>query len=243
MSKEDLWIVIGRSGFDLDFSGQLLSDFEKTIKDAGYELDPDEIEDAKQAIHKTPSIINPVQGADLEFQQDKMKERLDAQVKRMIDLGQYTVKILKDTLDNATYTYRMITRMSTIMFATGIGLFIFAAIYGAVSEEKIYSLVFGGLGALSFVAFFILSPIDKAQIALSNLVQVEVIFMNYFEQITFWENFALTPKGTPPAPDAPDLANIEKASAMLQERSQQTVLLLEEYVEEKHVESEARESP
>ena len=237
MSKEDLWTVIGRSRIDLSFGGQLQSNFEKTIEDAGYNLDHEEIETAKQAI----SVATPFPGLiDLDFQKEKMKERFSAQVERINELGKYTVTILKDTLNNAANTYKRITWMSTIMFVTGIGLFIFAAIYGAVSQEKIYSLVFGGLGVASFVALFILGPIERTQIALSNLVQVEVAFMNYFEQITFWEGFALTPKGNPPAPDP---ANIEKASAALQERSKQTIVLLQEYVESKGKESEARESP
>jgi hypothetical protein len=69
--------------------------------------------------------------------------------------------------------------------------------------------------------------------------------MNYFEQITFWENYALAPKGNPPAPDP---ANIREASEQLQRRSQETIALLQNYVETplpvppSHTKSSSRES-
>jgi len=74
----------------------------------------------------------------------------------------------------------------------GIGLFLFAAFYGALSSQKIYSLVFGGLGTVTFISIFILTPMEKSQNALSNLVQVEISFMNHFEQMSLWETFAMT---------------------------------------------------
>jgi hypothetical protein len=85
-----------------------------------------------------------------------------------------------------------------------------------------------GLGAVNFVALFLFGPIERTQNGLSNLVQVEIAFMNYFEQITFWETFALTPTGIPPGPN---LANIREGSTELQRRSEETMALLQTYVE------------
>jgi len=108
-------------------------------------------------------------------------------------------------------------------------LFVAAALSGAILKDRTaYSLMLAGLGAANFIALFLLGPIEKTQNALSNLVQVEISFMNYFEQIMFWEGYALLPKGFPPAPDP---ANIEKASLSLQQRSQETIELLQTYVE------------
>jgi len=80
----------------------------------------------------------------------------------------------------------------------------------------------------NFVALFLFGPIERTQNGLSNLVQVEIAFMNYFEQITFWETYALTPTGDPPAPN---LANIREGSVQLQRRSEETMALLQNYVE------------
>lgn len=235
MAEKDLWAVIGRSRVDPNFGMQALHDFEGTIKDEGFTLDEEEMKTAKKNLGMSgtspAAVISPDFPASpdlLQFQQEMMKKRFAAQVNRMNDLGEYTVQILKNTLDNAARAYDKITLMNTVMFYTGIALFIFAAGYGAFSREIIFSLVFGGLGTASFIAFFLLGPVEKTQVALSNLVQVEVAFMTFFEQLSFWENYALAPQGNPPAPDP---AKIEKASAALQERTAEIIALLQQFVE------------
>lgn len=230
MSKENLWTIVGRNRLDLAFSGDLQRDFDKALNNSGYQLDPGEREQARQAVASpSPQGFFAPSPADLQFQHQKMRERFSKQVDRALDLNAKAVEVVKQTFDNARSTYNTITWMNRIMFATGIGLFLFAAAYAAYAQQKSYALFFGGLGAANFVALFLLGPIDKTQKALSNLVQVEMAFMNYFDQITFWEGFASIPRGVPPAPDP---ANIEKASAMLQERCRETIELLQCYVEE-----------
>jgi hypothetical protein len=104
-----------------------------------------------------------------------------------------------------------------------------AAAYGVVAQnDKAYAFLFAGLGAATFVALFLTGPIEKTQSALSNLVQAEVGFMNYFEQITLWEAYALQPKAGSPVPD---LGNIEKASEVLQTRTAETLELFQKHLE------------
>ena len=153
----------------------------------------------------------------------------EAQADRAIDLGQETAQLLKNTLRNATRSYKAITVMCVAMFAVGLALFLTSSVYGAfIAKNKAYPLAFSGLGAATFVAIFITGSIGKTQNALSNLVQVEVAFMNFFEQITLWDGYALLPHGMPPQPDP---ARIEKASAELQQRSADTMALLQQYTE------------
>jgi hypothetical protein len=83
------------------------------------------------------------------------------------------------------------------------------------------------LGAASFVALFFLGPIEKTQAALSSLIQAEIAFMSYYEQITFAENYAMLP---PPGSGRPTHENIAYASEMLQLRSKETIELLQIYV-------------
>jgi len=241
LSKEDLDKVIARAKTDQDFARGLARDFGAVIKFAHYELDPSEIEIAKQKLkevltssHSSSTDANPPGQlpfmADFEFMQELQRKKLTSQLERMIKISNYTADMLKDTLDNARRAYFRITWMNTIMFVSGMSLLIFAALYAAFSQQqKIYSLVFGGLGVANFVTLFIMKPIERTQAALSNLVQVEVAFMNYFEQITIWDAFAGQPKGNPPALD---LGNIEKASLVLQERSRETIELLQRFIED-----------
>jgi hypothetical protein len=235
MSSRDLWTVIGRAKSDVSFRDRLFPHFDQTVKDEGYELSDAEIVQAKRALDDGPSATGPATATGsnimmerLAFETNIGKKRLEQQLERVADLSNYAVNILKQTIGSATLTFKTISLMNVILFGVGIGLFLFAALYAVISSEKIYSLVFGGLGTVTFISLFILTPMEKSQNALSNLVQVEISFMNYFEQMSFWENFALTPQGNPPAPSP---ANIEKASDMLQKRSMETIDLLQKYVE------------
>ncbi len=235
MAERDLWAVIGRSRIDPEFGMRMLQDFEGALREGGFSLDEEEKKTAQKSLGMAgfppPGVLPadlPASPDLLQFQQELTKKRFAAQVARMNDLGEYTVQILKSTLNNAARAYDKITLMNSVMFYTGITLFIFAAGYGAISREILFSLVFGGLGTASFIAFFLLGPVEKTQVALSNLVQVEVAFMTFFEQLSFWESYALAPQGNPPAPDP---ARIERASAGLQERTAEIIALLQQYVE------------
>lgn len=237
MSSEDLWKVVGRARFDLDFGGKLKHDFAGTVREAGYALSPGELSDARTAVDRLlldsgagalpPHMTPPGPG-----EQEEMRKLQIAQFERMGRLTDYMFETVKKTFRYASATYKSITWMNWLTFATGIGLFAFSAIYALYAEAKVYSLLFGGLGVSSFVTSFLLRPPEQTQKALSNLVQTEIAFMNYFDQQAFWEGYANIPRGIPPGPDP---ANIDKASAALMERARQTIEILERYVEEEPV--------
>jgi hypothetical protein len=84
-----------------------------------------------------------------------------------------------------------------------------------ISKNVQITAVFGGLGVASFVTIFLVTPMDKTQEALSNLIQAEVVFRNYFEQMAAAETLAQT--------------NLEKASELLQMRSERAICLLQTY--------------
>lgn len=152
-----------------------------------------------------------------------------AQAERLIKLGTETAQVLESTLGNATRSYKAITYMCIAMFVVGLALFATSSVYGAFfAGDKLGTLAFSGLGAATFVAVFITGAIDKTQTALSNLVQVEIAFMNFFEQITIWDNYAGLPEGNPPKPDP---TKFEKASETLQTRSSETMALVQKYTE------------
>jgi hypothetical protein len=163
--------------------------------------------------------------SDAVFQQE-LARRVE---KRGVEFTEYTLSIFKTTLGHAAKTYRRITWMNYLMFLVGLGLFVTAAVYGVLAEnEKAYAFLFAGLGAATFVALFLTGPIEKTQTALADLVQAEVGFMNYFEQITLWDTYALQPQAGSPVPEA---GNIESASAALQERTAETPEPVQKYPE------------
>jgi hypothetical protein len=231
MSKADLWTATGRAFLDLDFGGRLQIEPETALREAGYDLNKEEVEQAQSALKRLSSCQSfPLERGPLDDREiaDLRKGQLIDQCKAQMKIRDKARKVMEDTFDNAAHTYRSVTVMNQVMFVVGIGLFIFAALYAVFANEKAYSLLFGGMGVVSFVAMFILGPIDKTQKALSNLVQVEVAFMTYFDQLSFCEALAQIGKGIPPTFDP---SNIEKASALLQERTLGIAELLQKYVE------------
>jgi hypothetical protein len=237
VSSEDLWKVVGRARFDLDFGGELKQDFAGTVHEAGYELSPTELSDARTAVDRLlldpgAGTLPPQMAPPGPAEQEEMRKLRIEQFERMGHLTDYMFETVKKTFGYASLTYKSITWMNWLTFATGIGLFAFSAIYALYAEAKVYSVLFGGLGVSSFVTSFLLRPPEQTQRALSNLVQTEIAFMNYFDQQVFWEGYASMPRGIPPGPDP---VNIEKASAALMERARQTIEMIGRYVEEEPV--------
>jgi hypothetical protein len=206
------------------FATAVLADLDGVARSAGSHLSSEQ----KDLVRNAVQMVLNATGPEAEFQREQMHATIESQVKRARDMSEYTLQLFKDTLSNAANTYKTITAMNKIMFATGIMLFVASGIVGVFSPGA-SALLLGGLGGATFVALFVTGPPEKSKTALSNLVQVEAAFMNQFEQMTFWEAYALAPvSGNPPVPDP---VRIAKASDELQQRTAATMELLEKYVE------------
>jgi hypothetical protein len=162
---------------------------------------------------------------DDEYDRAMRKLWLD-QTKESAKSQAYINDLFHRTLDHAASTYKLITRMSSIMFGVGIALVVFAALYGTLGDSTALAAVFGGLGVTTFVAVFVAGPLDDAQTALSNLLQGEVAFMTFFEQIRMLANYAWDREtGTL------DCEKAERASLLLQRRLSEEMRLLQTYLE------------
>jgi hypothetical protein len=240
----DFVTALTRLSSDADFARRVAREPEKAVEDAGYSLSSTELEKVRSAAQEAASASNSSEGQGThevypqgqvedwgEEAAEHRKLQLEAvrhRVERGMILQNYTADLFKTTLDNAARTYRSISLMNKVLFWLGVGLVIASAIYGAVTGDQLLATAFGTIGAGTIFGLFLLGPITRSQHALSNLVQSEIAFMNYFEQITLWDAYALTPTGFPPALNQD---NIARASVELQKRSAETMALLEEYTE------------
>jgi hypothetical protein len=209
--RDELCLVVGRGIVDETFRRRFLADPAATISAYDYRLHNQEPRAATELIKHVMARLD-TEGA--------------ATRQRTEDVRDHAVRTLEDTLTNAAKTYKSITFMNKAMFAAGLAIFVSAAAYGVVSERPVAPLAFAGIGATTFVAIFLIGAINKSQAALSNLVQVEIAFMTYFEQLAFSEAMAMLGGA---AGDRP--AFIERASRLLQIRAVETVDLLQRYVE------------
>lgn len=247
MSQEDLFKALGRYHLDLAFSAGMQTDVDGTLKAAGYNLEPDEREQQKDvAIASTAAprdlLVNPEYptmpvgaGGGGQPPPELARKYWEEQHRFMIrtinlrlSLTEKALDVVKKTFDRAGSTFASITWMNRIMFAVGIGLFLYAADLATSRNAQVYSLLFGGLGAANFIALFMFKPIERTQKALANLVQVQVAFMTYFDQISWWESLAQMGINVIP----PDPSKIREASEGLQQRTLETLELLQRFVEE-----------
>lgn len=205
---------VRRTTFDADSGtyGEELIPLDQAYADVVKRLDV--IDSEREALGRRYAV------EDIRLQRKWWRES----VERSDSFQQDVTERFQETLDSARSTYKVLTAMSITLFIVGIALFVFAGVYATFANEKIYSLVFGGLGASSFVALFIARPFEDAQIALSDMIQGEMAFMSYFEQIRMWASF-------PWANGELVETRAEKASTMLHRRTAEAMKDLQRFVE------------
>ena len=123
------------------------------------------------------------------------------------------------------------------MFVFGV-ILIGVAVYVSYSEKNsAYSILFGGVGFLQIVASFFVGSFQRAQNAVSDLVQIEIAYLNYFEQVSLWEIYASVIDEN----YCIDESKVEKAARQIQICSKETIRLLQKNIEEKEAEKKSLE--
>ncbi len=185
MSKEDLWIVIGRSKVDLSFGGQLLNNFEKTIKDAGYDLDIEEIEVAKNTTSQISSVVSQLPSET----QEKMNKIQMEIIETTLQTSKEFQSALTDTVKQIEGGYRAVMTMYEVAFYLGIALILFSIFFAVWKGEVLLSLVFGGLGITDVIAYFITKPPLELQDSRANLAQLQATYFNWFNDMYNWNSY------------------------------------------------------
>lgn len=143
-------------------------------------------------------------------------------------MGQIAQTALKDAIKRATETQEWIKTSNQIMFGFGIILIIIAVAVGFFTDKEVYSALFGGVGFLQIVASFFVGSMQRSQKAISDLIQVEIAYLNYFEQVTLWEQYATVLDNSGKI----DRTNIEKAADKIHACAKDTLDLLQKMIED-----------
>ncbi len=98
---------------------------------------------------------------------------------------------------------------------------------GYTNMSPMYSVLFGGIGFAELVSSFFIGAMQRSQKSVSDLVQVEVSFLNYFEQVSLWEQYAAVRDQN----GVVQKENLAEAAKKIQESTAQTLELLQKYVE------------
>ena len=125
-----------------------------------------------------------------EEQREYYKKILNTQLASSKELQDLSLKELKDAIRKAKSTQTWILALNIIMFFFGIVLISVAVYAGYSNMSPMYSVLFGGIGFAELVASFFIGAMQRSQKSISDLVQVEITFLNFFEQVTLWEQYA-----------------------------------------------------
>lgn len=145
------------------------------------------------------------------------------------ELQQTAQQALNDAINRAKETQCWIKTSNMIMFFFGIVLIAIAVYQGYTTDKAAYSVLFGGVGFLQIVASFFVGSMQRSQKAISDLIQVEVAYLNYFEQVTLWEQYASIKDTTT---NKIDKANLEKAADKIHACAKETLELLQKEIED-----------
>ena len=172
-------------------------------------------------IPPNPQILTP------EEQREYYKKILNTQLASSKELQDLSLKELKDAIKKAKSTQTWILALNIIMFFFGIILISVAVYAGYSNMSPMYSVLFGGIGFAELVASFFIGAMQRSQKSISDLVQVEITFLNFFEQVTLWEQYAAI------RTESGDIQkeNIAEAAKKIQESTAQTLNLIQKYVE------------
>jgi hypothetical protein len=158
---------------------------------------------------------------------DFFKKVLDNQLAASKELQDLALRELKEGIRKAKTTQTWILALNIIMFFFGIVLISVAVYAGYSGMSAVYSVLFGGVGFAELVASFFIGAMQRSQKSVSDLVQLEISFLNYFEQVSLWEQYAAVhdEKG------AIQKENIAEAAKKIQESTTETLELLQKYIE------------
>ncbi|MCK9632041.1 MAG: hypothetical protein M0R30_10395 [Methanoregula sp.] len=142
---------------------------------------------------------------------------------------------LNNAIDRAKKTQQIIVSLNIAMFFFGVFLLITAAVVGMVKGDGGYAIIFGGVGLVQIIASFFVGSMERSQKAISDLVQIEIAYLSYFEQVNLWELYA----GILDSDHRIDQANLEKAADKIQACTKTTLELLQINIESKTPTNEA----
>jgi hypothetical protein len=189
LARQDLEALIEAARSDPVFLRKCTFNFEQTLAEENYNLSEDEINIAKQEIDKLSSMKYREAVTDNQPKGVSIENILLAK-----QTQDRVIKITLDTLENATgdarIAFKNLRFLSNLTFGVGLSLFVLAAISGLILQRETFSLVFGGLGTTMIIAVFVTKPKEEIQTALSNLLQAETIFLDFYDQLHFWAPYA-----------------------------------------------------
>jgi hypothetical protein len=116
------------------------------------------------------------------------KEMLEDWVRQLERGYKNHEQVFQRILDTFLSNHRTTVIMYWILFLVGIGLFVTAAVLAVVLDDFIPSAIFGGLGVLSFLSFFIGRSLQSVEENLEYITWLGIIYNTYWTHQAWTQN-------------------------------------------------------
>ena len=112
-------------------------------------------------------------------------ELVKAWTEYMVNGFKNNEEMFKRTLKAFMKPYHLTIWMYGALFVVGIGLFVMAAIMGLNEGKSVAAIVFAGLGAGAFLAFFLRQPVQALEENLEFITWLGVAFNTYWTRVMY----------------------------------------------------------
>jgi hypothetical protein len=92
------------------------------------------------------------------------------------------------TLSAFMYPYWLTVAMYVVLFLVGISAFVVAARLSFESGKEVYTLLFGGIGVVSFLTFFLTRPLQALEENLQFITWLGLIYNTYWTRLAYMTN-------------------------------------------------------
>lgn len=103
--------------------------------------------------------------------------------KHIIAGFEHNEEMFKRILEAFIKPYQATVWMYRILFGIGVGSFLFAAIMSAATKESSFGLIFGGLGVVAFLSYFISRPLQALEQNLQFITWLGVVYNTYWTRL------------------------------------------------------------
>ncbi len=112
----------------------------------------------------------------------------DAWTRHMVNGFQQNEDMFKNTLRGFTKPYYLTVWMHATLFVVGVSLFVLAGVLGLRGGDSVMAIVFSGLGAASFLTFFIRQPVQALEENLEFITWLGVAFNTYWTRLMYMQD-------------------------------------------------------
>ena len=207
--------ILKRAADDTEFLTSIVDNPDKTILQYGV-TDPNEVAKLSQL------LILLFSGVSRELETAELMAKQSSSTHETV----ITFKTgLQKTIEQIDSGFRSSMRMYEVAFSLGVALIVAAIVLAFRDGISLFTVGFGGVGVLDFIAFFIARPAQNLQSSRADLAQLQAAFFNWFADTVNWNEYLRHLANN----EKVSFADIKAVSDVLLDNTEKTMSAIQKY--------------